>query len=382
MISQGCMTHLLLRDFAKANNNMYSRGIAVVTLTKQGVDTAIRIKNALSKAGLNCKVYAPAKYSQSQVATLEMNVADFFRTTYNNIDAIVGVMATAIIIRSVAPLLKSKLTDSAVIGVDVAGKFVISLLSGHIGGANQLTNVIAQGIAATPVITTASDTVGKQSADELARTLHLSIQNPNSLVSVNSSIVNDDRIIIILMGASPLPFKELGCFELKKAKSLKEAQEILDAYDAAIIITDTPVPIVEFKKPVTVLKPKRIVVGLGARKDSPAYNIIKAIDVALKQTNIPLSRVHSFATVDIKRTSQPMIEVAEKLGAPLEFLSVEDLGSVIYSDLSPDSAMVQRKIGIGGVCERAALKIAGPNSKLILKKTKLDGVTVAIAVAE
>ena len=77
-----------------------------------------------------------------------------------------------------------------------------------------------------------------------------------------------------------------------------------------------------------------------------------------------------------------MVEAVEKLGAPLEFLSVDALRSVNNSDLSPDSTMVQEKIGVGGVCERAALLVAGKNSKLILKKTKLNGVTVAIAEGE
>ena len=84
-------------------------------------------------------------------------------------DALVAVMATGIIIRAVAPYLESKLTDPAVIGVDAAGKFVISLLSGHYGGANELAKIIAQGIGGTAVITTASDATGKQSVDELAR---------------------------------------------------------------------------------------------------------------------------------------------------------------------------------------------------------------------
>jgi cobalt-precorrin 5A hydrolase len=80
---------------------------------------------------------------------------------------------------------------------------------------------------------------------------------------------------------------------------------------------------------------------------------------------VPLGRVTRFATVDIKKTSKPMIEAVERLGAPLEFLSVDALRSLNHQDLSPDSAMVQEKIGVGGVCERAALLTAGKNSKLL-----------------
>ncbi len=97
---------------------------------------------------------------------------------------------------------------------------------------------------------------------------------------------------------------------------------------------------------------------------------------------LPLASVDRFATVDIKRDSIPMLKAVEQLGKPLEFLSVEALRSVSYHGLSPDSKMVQEKIGVGGVCERAAIIAAGKNPKLILKKTKLNGVTVAIAEGE
>lgn len=361
---------------------MYDRGIAVIAVTRRGVETALKIKSSLEQAGLDSTVYAPKKYSQNGVAAIDNNLADFFKDTYMKVDALVGVMATGIIIRTVAPLLESKLTDPAVIGADVSGKFVISLLSGHLGGANELTRIIAEGISATPVITTASDNMGKLSADELARTLHLSIQNLNSLVAVNSAIVNGDHVVVVLVGEVKVPLDSVGCFEVKKTQNTKKTNEIISAYDAGIIITNQTVTTQKFDKPVTILKPKRIVVGLGARKDTPAESIIAAVESALERAHMPLSSVYRFATVDIKRNSKPMLDAVEKLGAPLEFLSVEALQSVTYDDLSPDSAMVQNKIGIGGVCERAALKIAGPNAKLILKKTKQNGVTVAVAEAE
>jgi cobalt-precorrin 5A hydrolase len=110
--------------------------------------------------------------------------------------------------------------------------------------------------------------------------------------------------------------------------------------------------------------------------------MIEAVNKALERVHVPLERVNHFATVDIKKTSKPMVEAVAQLGAPLEFLSVDALRSLNHVDLSPDSAMVQKKIGVGGVCERAALIAAGKNSKLLLKKTKLNGVTVAIAEGE
>jgi cobalt-precorrin 5A hydrolase len=361
---------------------MYAKGIAVVAITRRGVETALKIKEALDKAGLNSTVYAPKKYSQNGVVPLDKKFADFIRDTYSAVDALVAVMAIGIVIRSVAPLLESKLTDPAVVGVDAIGKFVISLLSGHYGGANELARTIAKGIEATPVITTASDVTGKMSVDELAKTMHLTIQNPESLVAVNAAIVNDDRVIVVLIGDVKIPADAISCYEIKKTENGTQSLEIINQYDAGIIITQEPLSIAKFITPFTILKTKNIVVGLGARKESTADSMIEAVNKALERVHVPLERVNHFATVDIKKTSKPMMEAVAQLGAPLEFLSVDALRSLNHVDLSPDSAMVQKKIGVGGVCERAALIAAGKNSKLLLKKTKLNGVTVAIAEGE
>ncbi len=361
---------------------MYAKGIAVVAITRRGVDTALKIREALDASGLNARVYAPKKYSQNGVVILEKKFGEFVKDNYSSVDAFVSVMATGITIRAVAPLLESKLTDPAVVGVDATGKFVISLLSGHYGGANELSRTIAKGIGATPVITTASEVTGKTSTDEIAKNLHLTIENPESLIAVNAAIVNGDRLIVVLTDDVKIPTNQLSCYDIKKAENGVQALEIINDYDAGIIITDKPLSIVKFVKPFTILKTKSIVVGLGARKDSTTDSIVEAVDTVLERIRIPLERVNAFATVDIKKTSKPMVEAVKRLGAPLEFLSVDALRSLNHQDLSPDSAMVQEKIGVGGVCERAALLIAGKNSKLLLKKTKLNGVTVAVAEGE
>jgi len=366
---------------------MYAKGIAVVAITRRGVETALKIKEALSKAGLSSIVYAPKKYNQNGVVPLDKKIDEFIKDIYSAVDALVAVMATGIIIRAVAPYLESKLTDPAIIGVDAIGKFVISLLSGHYGGANKLTKIIAQGIGGTAVITTASDVTGKQSVDELARNLHLTIQNPESLVAVNSAIVNGEHLVIVLIGDVEISTNQIACHEIKRAKDATQALEIINNYDAGVIVTSEYLSTELFSidktvKPFTILKTKLIIVGLGARKDSSADSIMEAVDTSLEQVHLPLARVNRFATVDIKRDSPAMLKAAEQLGKPLEFLSVDALRSLNHNDLSPDSKMVQEKIGVGGVCERAALLVAGKKSRLILKKIKVNVVTVAIAEGE
>jgi cobalt-precorrin 5A hydrolase len=375
------MIQVLPLAFVKALK-MFSKGIAIVAITKQGTETAVRIQQVLTTLKLNSKVYAPAKYAQARVIPLDKKLGEFVKETYGKVDGIVAVMAAGIVVRAVAPLLESKLTDPAVVIVDVSGRFAVSLLSGHYGGANELTKLIADGIGATPVITTASDAMGKQSVDELARTLHLSIENPESLVAVNSAVVNGEKLVLVKMGDAKIPLTNFIGFSVEKANTVEEAAKILNRYDAGAVITQKQLSKKKFMKPVTFLKPKTIAVGLGARKIIDEEAISEAVKTALAKVNMPLERVDRLATVSIKKDSESMIKAAEKLGFKLEFLDVEALGAFKHGDLSPDSEIVKRNIGVGGVCERAALMMAGEKPRLILKKMKQNGVTVAIAEGE
>lgn len=362
---------------------MFSKGIAIVAITKRGTETALRIQHALTALDLHSKVFAPAKYSQPSVVPLEQKLGDFIKENYCKFDAIIAIMAAGIVVRAVAPLLESKLTDPAVVVVDVCGHFAISLLSGHYGGANELTKLIAEGICATPVITTASDAMGQQSVDEVARSLHLSIENPDSLAAVNSAIVNGQRLVLVVMGDVKMTVTRIVGFDIKKADTMNEAKKVLNAYDAGAIITRRQGSEEKFTKPLTFLKPKTVVVGLGARKIIAEEAIVEAVKAALAKIGLPLERVDHLATVSIKRDSASMIEAAEKLGHKLEFLDVAALRTFKHRDLSPDSEIVKRNIGVGGVSEQAALIAAGgEKARLILKKMKLNGVTVAIAEGE
>jgi cobalt-precorrin 5A hydrolase len=361
---------------------MFSKGIAIVAITKRGVETALKIKEALTKQDFLSIVYAPEKYSQPGVVPMEQKFDEFVKERYQSVDAIVGVMATGIIIRAVAPLLQGKLVDPAVVGVDAQGRFVISLLSGHYGGANQLTRLIADGIGATPVVTTASDVMGKRSVDELAKVLHLKIENPLSLVAVNSAIVNGGKIVFVTLGSTKIPLPTIVGFDMKQAVTAKEAAGIVNGYDAgAVIARETP-PSKLFVKPITFLKPLTVAVGLGARKEISEEAVVEAVKTALARAHVPLERVDRIATVSIKKDSQSMIDAAEKLSLKLEFVDIDALGKFRHPDLSADSEIVKRNIGVGGVCERAALITAGEKPRLILKKTVLNGVTVAVAEGE
>ena len=361
---------------------MFTKGIAIIALTGQGVETATKISAALEKLEIKNNLYSPEQCVPSEAMPLDMRLGEFVKDIFEKVDAIIGVMAAGIIVRAVAPCLKSKLRDPAVVCVDVSGRFAISLVSGHYGGANELTRIVAREIGAIPVVTTASDVMGKISVDELARRLRCSIRNPESFVAVNSALVNGKRLGVVLVGDVKIPANTIEGYDVKRASNSEKALEILKKYDAGAIITRGKVPTDKLPKPATILTPKKIIVGVGSRKNSTENEIVEAVTSALARADVPLERVDRLATVDIKSDSPAMIGAARKLGLPLDFITVEVLRSVKHSGLSPDSKMVEEKIGVGGVCERAALIATGKNSNLILKKMKMNGVTVAVAEGE
>jgi cobalt-precorrin 5A hydrolase len=361
---------------------MFNRGVAIFAITRHGIETASRITDVLKENNIKCQIFAPEKYVQRGITPLEEKLRDEVKEVFSERDAIVAVMATGIVVRTIAPFIKSKISDPAVVCVDTSGHFAISLLSGHSGGANELAKLIANGLGAVPVITTASDVLGKQSIDELARELHCTIFNPESLVVVNSALVNEKELVLVLSGNVKIPVNKIRDYELKTAVNIEQAIEVVKGFDAGAIVTTEEVPQKADMKTVTILMPRTIAVGIGSRKVASENDIFDLIICALEQLKIPLERVNRLATVDIKKDSENMIKAAKRLGLNLEFINVNELRGFSHEDLSPDSKLVQEKIGVGGVCERAALIVAGKKAKLILKKTKAKGVTVAIAEGE
>lgn len=360
---------------------MFHRDVAIFAITRQGIEIAAKIRHILSRKKISCRIFAPEKYVQKGVIPLDKKLGESVSEVFGEVDGIVAVMATGIIVRTVAPLLKSKMSDPAVVCVDISGRFAISLLSGHYGGANELAKLIADGLGAVPVITTASGVLGKQSVDELARMLHCEILNPESLVAVNSALVNEGKLVLVLAGNVKIPLDKIRDYNVRTAENIEQAVEIVNGFDAGAIITHEETQWSGLK-PVTILKPKRIAVGIGSRKNVTEDDVVETVNWALKKVNIPLERVDRLATVEIKKDSQSILNTAKRLGLNLEFLSIDDLRSLRHEELSPDSELVKQKIGVGGVCERAALITAGKKAKLILKKTKAKGVTVAVAEGE
>jgi len=335
--------------------------IAIISVSKKGQELAFDLKNKLDSDStiIKCDLY-------------HKNVKECFPILFYEYDAIIAVMASGILIRSVAPLVESKVTDPAVINIDDNGQFVISALSGHLGGANELAGKVAGLIDATPVITTSTDVNKKLGIDVLAKDLYLSIDNTKEILHFNKAILEGREISLTVnpdMNFDYL-FDYLNNVTLEINVSIEYSPKV-----------NTDEIHVSFDGHEMTLKERKIVVGIGCRRGKECRFIYDGLKKSLDDLKIDYSRVNLLASAEIKKDEKGILELSEKLNIPVEFVEIDKLKLFESSDVSK-SEFVYSKFGIYGVCEPSALIMAGFDSKLIYKKTSYDGVTIAVAISK
>ncbi|MEJ2640770.1 MAG: cobalt-precorrin 5A hydrolase [Desulfosarcinaceae bacterium] len=340
--------------------------IALWALTPNGAGLADRLAESRPSAALHLSTRVAAPYPQAQpFDKLGPAVAKHF-SAYR---AHLFFMATGIVVRSIAPLLEHKTQDPAVVVVDDQARWAVSLISGHLGGANRLAEAVAEHLGARAVITTASDVNHKPAIDLLARERNLVIVNPEAIRSVNMAL---------LTGAP------LGChdpFELvsprlpqAEAVSITGAAAAPDfGHPPGIFVDDRRM---DLPVHVLVLCPPTLVAGIGCRRGTPKAELFALLEKALDKHHLARASLCAIATADLKADEAGLVELAADLGVPLECHSRAALAQITNAP-SP-SAVVQERIGVPSVCEAAALTSA-PQGALIVPKMKTSNATVAIA---
>ncbi|MBR6429246.1 MAG: cobalt-precorrin 5A hydrolase [Clostridia bacterium] len=331
---------------------------SVFAYTKKGMDTALRI---IAELGGDCRAWAPERIAGGVFLPIPKPSAPLYGKAFGDSDALVFVSSCGIAVRCISPFIKSKLEDPAVVVVDETGAFAISLLSGHIGGANGLAKRLACALGGTAVITTATDANGRFSVDSWASSQGFSISSTDAAKAVSAAILEGD-----------VPF--VSDFDVKGAlpKGLYAGE------DGAIGIYLTYADESAAPFDVTLrLVPKCVVLGIGCRRGTPAESIKYAVDKTLTYHGIDFSAVKSAASIDLKRDEAGLLEYCREAGLDISFYSAEELNAV-KGDFTP-SVFVKLTTGVDNVCERAALLCA---DELIIKKTAENGVTVAAALVK
>ncbi|WP_407391418.1 cobalt-precorrin 5A hydrolase [Methanobrevibacter sp.] len=335
--------------------------VAIISVSDKGKELACDLKNKLEKDSTIIKTDLYHK-----------NVGKYFPILFYEYDAVIAIMASGILIRSIAPLIESKVSDPAVLNIDDNGNFVISTLSGHLGGANKLTEKVSTLIGATPIITTSTDVNKKLGIDVIAKDLFLTVENPKEILFFNKAIL-DGREISITINPS-YDFNYL--FEYLNNNTLEIDLSIY--YSSKINPAEILVSLDEHE---LILKEKKLVVGIGCRRGKECSKIYDGLKKSISDLNVSISRVNMLASAEIKQDEQGILELSEKLDIPVNFVEMEKL-KLFKSDDVQKSEFVKSKFGIYGVCEPSALISAGFESKLVYKKTSYDGVTIAIAISK
>lgn len=336
--------------------------IAVIAITKHGSTIARKLEGDRYISG-KFRTDEPATYFDKPIKELTAEI-------WPQYEALVYVVSLGAVVRTIAPFLKDKHVDPAVIVVDDKAQYAISVLSGHVGGANELTEKIAELLGAKAVITTASD-VGKTiPVDILGRELGWTIERDENITKISASVVNEEPIAFVQETGektwwkreTPLP-KNIRITTLEDATNSK----------AVLLVSDRLIegPILERA---VVYRPKSLVLGIGCDRGIRCEQIEEFVQVTLREHRLSFKSVRNVATVDVKQDEVGLQEFCRKHNLELVCYTSDQLKEIKAPN---PSATVEKYVGTPGVSEPAAMLSSGGD--LIVPKQKTHMMTLAVA---
>ena len=345
--------------------------VEAVAFSKQGMQLACRIGRALEEQGDSFDLHGPARVAAPLGKKPYDSLGAWAQDAFAKADALLFVSACGIAVRTVAPLARSKYEDPAVVCVDEAGSFAIPLLSGHVGGANELARRVASACGAQAAITTATDIRGVFAVDEWASQHNMAILERDVAKEVSATLLEGGTV-----GVWCDPAVADGTHHPELSALLDDLPDGLitdaDTCTCGICIsTDTHRN--PFQRTLH-LVPRCVTVGVGCRRNTPAGSIAALVDTCLEEAHVASQAVSTLATIDVKATEAGLLELCEQRGWQLRVHGAEELASVPGTFCS--SEFVRQTVGVDNVCERAACACG---EALLLGKHAHDGVTVAVA---
>jgi len=303
-----------------------------------------------------------SKTSVAGLHPLTTDIKTFAKESFAYCNAILFIGAAGIAVRAIAPFITSKQKDPAVIVIDENGRFVIPILSGHIGGANELSEIIAGLIGAVPVITTATDINHCFAVDVWANKHHCHICDISEIKYISSAVLRGEQVGL--------------CSEFPTIGQIPPELALASSGKIGISVSHCPSK-APFEHTLR-LVPKQYVVGIGCRKGVESQTLEEQFINVLKTHEIPVEAVDCIATIDIKVNEPAILSLCKKYDFTLKTFSSDELAGVCGDFTASD--FVKAVTGVDNVCERAAVKAS--NGKLIIKKSSASGVTVAVAESE
>jgi cobalt-precorrin 5A hydrolase len=345
--------------------------IAIVAITRHGIEIARRIKQKMPEV----EIYVPAKHNDggNDIVWFSEQSTEIVGKVFKNFDALICIFSLGAVIRMLSPHLRDKKSDPAVLVIDDKANYVISTLSGHIGGANALTRLVASFLNSKPVITTAADVNDTIAVDLVGREFGWTIDNFENVTKVSAFMVNEERIAVYQDAGQrnwwqgPLPGNVTLIDSIEKIKS--------EEYKAALIISDRLISDGGVMIKSIIYRPKTLVVGLGLHWDTSKETIESGIRNILKENGLSFRSIRNIASINRKAKIKGLEEFCKHYNLPAEIYDKDELAFV---DVPNPSSTVQRFEGTPSVSEAASL--LSSKGMLIVPKQKLPpNLTVAVS---
>jgi len=407
---------------------------AIWVITPNGIEQGIKLQFGLTQTNNFVKIdlfiseSIAYSYPVPEQAKIFSKLSDTLQDNFNKYSSHICIFATGIAVRLIAPVLNSKLNDPSVVVLDDRAFYAVSLVSGHIGGANDLALSVANITGAKPVITTATDVNELISIDTIAKKNNLIIENPEMIKKVNMAFLKNNKIQIsdsfnLVNPYIPDDFKLDKNQENKKKyqnnvkvsctdkdtkisdnvkvfcadKNIKISDNVkVFCADKNIKISDNVkvfctnknikisdnVKVFCTDKDITipdntlVLRPLSLTVGMGCNRNTSFKELFDFLVSCFKENKLCLKSISTIATTSVKKDEKGLLELADKLNISIIFYEKQELNSV--KNIQNPSEMVQKHLGVKSVCEAAAI-LASQSKNLIIPKIIKKNATIAVA---
>lgn len=370
--------------------------VSIISFTLKGIELSLKIKKAfsgeteeelclytkcshaeksLTERKLTEKNLAEKDLAESGLSYVEQPLTEWTGEQMKKRRSLLFIGACGIAVRAIAPFLTDKLNDVPVLVMDEQGRFVIPVLAGHVGGANELAVSLAERMGSTPVITTATDLNHCFAVDLFARRNALHIVNKDGIAKVSSRILAGEEVT---MAVEEGHFREEeagipGEKRLLEEINVPEGIRLVSTESLADVLV---APASYGQGRLLTLRPKEYVIGIGCKRGKAAEQIDHFVNRALKESGISMEQVAAFASIDRKKDEEGILWMSSHYGIPFVTYSAEELQQV--EGTFHASEFVKSQVGVDNVCERAALRFSGPDGILITGKQAEDGITAAI----
>ncbi|WP_092922222.1 cobalt-precorrin 5A hydrolase [Romboutsia sp. 1001216sp1] len=363
--------------------------IAIVCITENGKNLAFEIQSKLNNGDVylirNKKNNFKIDEEKNNVFLVEDKLSNLVPSLFEEYQYIVFIMATGIVVRVIAPYINSKFSDPAILVSDEKGRNIISLLSGHMGGANEMTRYISELIGANPVITTATDVNKKSSLDMIAKKLDAYIEDfRENVKDVNAMLVNNQEVGLYIDGNYEIDtrgFKILTNFEdvdsTEKIVIISSKNNFIDYYIENKKENELDEQMLRKKcSEGNIIKvvPKEIVIGIGCRRNTESSLLQESLNNLLHQYNIDINSIKEIGSIDVKSDEKAIIDLASSLSVPFKTFSVDEISKVDH--LFEKSEFVKKNVGVYCVSEPVAYLLSKGN--LIIEKHKYKGITISV----